>query len=1164
MLVAYILGLLVFAAAVTAVDPSDLYQVFPPAILPPEFEAYGRLANAPSDDSAFMMIHTLKDSFVARFDLVSMKSYAVVPHTTRLHSTCDGHHPYDGPQADVHPAPRDVVLAGPTALHATAHGQLLLGNAMPSSNLFSLSQRPPYGATDEYAVSRIGGTPCNYSQKFEEDFFSATDTIATGLDALLATHLPPISAVATRPSTGDIFLAFFRTIAVIDGATGQLRRFYGDPTPLETPPPAEWWNTSVPNATAPPGVTAPPPPPLPTQVHRLNGVSAYIGGMAVIQDKYLLFSDGLYHAVRKIDLDTGIVTNVVSAPLSQWPPAGACLLDGTGCDATNMTIQSPNDVVPVTADSFFVASTLTPSVFLVNMTTGRVILYAGVTPYDIVTKQPAAANNPLPYVSSIAVANGKLLMSSGRRLFAKNLDDLVLPPPPTPPRVCDVWVNCSGHASQVFGVPALGCECDCKGGWTGLRCEVPPPSHTATFTESLPVPTDKPVPVPFISPVVKDAAQTTVVVTTVVSGVIGTPTVATQAGRAKVLMSLQICEQKVGDPLGFTETPFNAAVGTSPARYLLGAVLANIGSIVALIVVLYFAAACLHLAKRIPMLEAQALCRCPSMASFPLLFVGEGTAFASVMLIRQPGDVTFPMVGAIGICICTGVLCVIAVFIKVYFRATYELYSSFVPLNTVTYRPPVGEHLNSFSELSQAMRTKDMTFGQRLLHLIRYALNEKGKWREPVTHQTRRFGGIFMDYRPGMQGFVICDLGLNVIIGSINAMKDLHCLTVTILIMVLYVAYFIAIAKFSPAVNRLATATMGLVSGLQALAAVLIVVAALFDTPAVGDVAESITLVSMFIVGVMSFIDAAIRLYYILRYLATCRSASRQAVENATFLASQNAEPLLPANGRQHSSGSSGDRAASDDSSTVEMTRITITREERNTDLYSPQTASGPGQFPNFSFDARHGGPPGLPPLYRAPSPAPSHRSPPPQGTRTATPGSGSNMSFGQQRAFEQLRVELDDLLAGRQSNTARFDELMESARAVSSSSAANPMGMMHQRTNSSNPPHSSSDSNRLSHPSSSGSITQHALMRRSQSNMSFNQAGSLGFAPPAAAGHITTSSSSNTQSGSVTQHPSNRSLAGLGEALMNMSRQTSSSNENYSTNNSMVRRRHGNNFNDL
>jgi hypothetical protein len=317
---------------------------------------------------------------------------------------------------------------------------------------------------------------------------------------------------------------------------------------------------------------------------------------------------------------------------------------------------------------------------------------------------------------------------------------------------------------------------------------------------------------------------------------------------------------------------------------------------------------------------------------------------------------------------------------------------------------------------------------------------------------------------------------------------------------------------------------MTAVTGLQALSSVLILAADVTKSSETADLARDVLFSSMFLVGIMSLIDACTRIYHIAKYIARTKTASRR-VANATFIDGD--APLLerptptafdplsaPPNGMAGS---------------ILSHPTPLSQPEREAHS-PPPVRSGMGgrvisaaDFTNFSFTAADVTPP-TPrtnmSALRTPTPNTSQQGS--QGSQGMGSPSPSNTSFARgggarqpNQTLEQLRAELDDLLTGRTSQTGRLDELLEAARAESSSAS---------RGN-----------------GSSGEPSANASMlgrhRRSMSNLT---------------NALTTPSTDRPP-----RYPSNRSLTGFAEALVRgNSTDFNTSSGTGTTNSSLVRRR--------
>jgi hypothetical protein len=561
---------------------------------------FGELAGEDNGEGFYFSVRSIYQS-ARRVVYMNMRTGTAVRAfgNASAHSSCNGRRP----DYTVHKPGDALQLVTPMGITSLGPGQVIAALGMPAAHLVWAGRRPPYDQFSHWETSRIVGTPCNFSQTSENGFAKQIRGGTQGGIQLRNAHLPTPRKLAYRSTTGDLFVSFRHTIAKIDGRSGIISHFYGNTTDRD------------PNAY----VRSP----LVTFANRTNVSSDDIQGIALFNDGHLLVGDGEHDAVRKVDLSTGEVTNVLwSRRGTYWPPVGRCLLTTVGCDATNTSIHGPGDIVPFGRDAFFVLSTLTPTVFFVNVTSSRAWLAAGVTPSAWVKADPSVQNYTMGFISSIAIANNSLILSADAGLFAApikvkaNAVGLGAPAP-----LCDINRNCFGHASIVYGMPATGCDCACKRGWSGPQCNIRPVTFTATpsltrsavstFTHSarltashlltashsltstlteqpsksisiatLPPPTAIPRPDLPMAAAVVEATQAAVT-TAAGLAVVTSPGAVMQASRAMSVLALTVCNFQHDAPVAFPLSfwPGFQVGGTKYGSYYRGAVVANLATL---------------------------------------------------------------------------------------------------------------------------------------------------------------------------------------------------------------------------------------------------------------------------------------------------------------------------------------------------------------------------------------------------------------------------------------------------------------------------------------------------------------------------------------------------------------------------------------------------------
>jgi hypothetical protein len=1149
-------AILLMLMAASLATAATIRQVLVPPILPehdpPTLERV--MTIAADDQRLYFTVSTWSETAIGSYDLRTGATRLIIGGNNKRH--CDGNKTRAaGIPDDPYPLATAVALSAPVALTALGSGQMLISQSMPASHVLWAGPPPPFGPTSTYNVSRQLGTRCDYKQQSEANAYTAPQ--AANTTELRTTHIPAPQYTAYRQSTGDMFVAFSQSIGIVRPGRS-FEHFFGITAvrPAPAPAPNNMTNgTNVTNQTFAPVVTLPS---MQNSVQRLAASAGTIGQISILDDKYLVVPDGDNSALRLVDLATGLVTAAVApagAPEQSWPPQGPCLTDVQGCDGANFTLYLPSYTATYGRDGIFVASSMFPTVFFVNTTTRRIRYVAGALP-DLYVRQ--VTENMFAAVEGLAVSGNTLYISAARGLFAMdiNVTDYGPPAANTTSNLCGVWATCGEHASNAIGLPTTGCQCVCKRGWSGTSCGVPPLTVTHTLTTSgtdtVSVQPPEVVSVPYVPPAV-EAATTTVAVTVVVAGVVGTPTVATQGSRAQVLLSLKVCDAELDEPLGFTESPTAFRIGNTDLRYHAGAVMSNVGFIALLLFVQFFVVKMVQRYAHCSALEAQAKCRFPSLASFPCLFVLEGTTYAAVTLLyRGNADVSLRMLGAFGIVVVLTIVTIIGLFLKFNFRATFVLFTAANAQNNVNNNNSITSSRSHESIASMDFTKEGLSPFQRARNFIRWLLNVTGKWQEEHTHQTKRFGGMFMDYRPGMQGFAIIEMGMCVLSGVVTGLKALHCQISIIFTMLLFVIFFALVARNYPQQSRFANFMTILIAGLQAIATVLIVIADFSNSAKTAEVAETFVVASMFIVGLLSIVDAISRMYFIMKYvITTCYKRDRRGIANATFLGDEPMLPIRHGSSSEDSVIAGGIRPVNHDGSQNDSRRGSPPPQI----VYNSAIPQPGGVFPNFSFTAHTG--------YMAPvvqQPTPRH-SPEPDAS-LGVPGA-------QSRTLEELRAELDDLLAGRSSRTTRLDELLEAARTenrISSSSSSS-------RISSGRPPlaggvsaarggeptmagagrgNSSSSGSGNSHHSSTGSLTQHVYHGRSPSNVlnaSFGQANNNRLEPAAAARVLDAVMSRNV---------SNQSLTSLVDAMRQASSTSGENSSGNTTNSSLVRRRGG------
>jgi hypothetical protein len=421
--------------------------------------SYGSLASA-NDDQGFYLAATQSSRKRVVYVNISDGSFVGVFGNYTTTSTCSSTKP---PPGDL---PSDSVLmsSGGGTLASVGPKQVLVSMVIPTNNVYWSGAAST--AATSWSASRIAGVACAFSSAGSAAFYANVTSNTYSTYQIRKVMFPTITRIVYS-ATGDIYIATNSAVYVVPYATGTLTHYYGDVNGFATAPP--------------PNVT-----------NRTAATSSNIYGLAILANTYLLVADGDSSAVRQVDLSTGTVTNALWAPVLQMVPSPDCDLAGPdGCDADN-TAVTPGDIATFGADAFLVATKIYPALLLVNITTRRVYLAAGIPPRDFGTPLAAQYNYTYSVISSIAIVNDIIVCSAGSKIFTVKLDlSLKTPVAPVTAPYCDVNTACNGHGTAAYGIPAVGCQCDCKQWWSGSACAVLAPAKAITM-----FPTPQPVIVP--------------------------------------------------------------------------------------------------------------------------------------------------------------------------------------------------------------------------------------------------------------------------------------------------------------------------------------------------------------------------------------------------------------------------------------------------------------------------------------------------------------------------------------------------------------------------------------------------------------------------------------------------------------------------------------------
>jgi hypothetical protein len=533
------------------------------------------------------------------------------------------------------------------------------------------------------------------------------------------------------------------------------------------------------------------------------------------------------------------------------------------------------------------------------------------------------------------------------RFDATDVPPRALPPTPADPTgLCTNAKHCSGHAVLAVGLPMTGCSCVCKKDWAGSACAERPAGWVrsatlpATATKTLQLPE---VPEPVLIPPVVIETTTTVLVTTTIALAIVTPVMAVQATRSTLLLKISGCETQLGEELAWVESVTKAELGDGPLRFFAGSVAGNIAVLVGCVVA-HYAAVRLHFrciaAPGAVLRDSKRALRFPAVASFPFFLLLDGTVRSAVALLRHGGGLPTPLiVGSVGLAAIAALTAAIAFLLVVKLRARFFTWdeleaeaeaataravavagsteSSVVSLEQALLGTPV-EHASTLnnesrstdpsfvsvdnptltaSGLNGGLANNKSTKWARMLEL-RTAVGVKrlallawkwwdassGEWRDDRNHHTKRYGGLFMDYRRGWHAFALVEIAMCMATGFLNGVKapGPHCHWVLFAVAAVFVAFFIIVAAGKPFAAPKDKMVGLTIASMQALAAVLLYAAEVSRNMTFAAVSQLVVVACIMLLTLIILCDMIAHALVVGKYLYNrCKKKYRRAAGDA-------------------------------------------------------------------------------------------------------------------------------------------------------------------------------------------------------------------------------------------------------------------------------------------
>ena len=766
---------------------------------------------------------------------------------------------------------RDMRMS-PQAVLALSNRQALIANGMWGSDILLLSAQlnsDLYNASvTTLNTSKAVGSTCNFTESPQGP--------ANGTNATV-TQITPPDFVAYRLSTEQLFYTQKSYIISVQGSINTV------------------WFGSYRRGTRGDESRSP--------VFRTNAVSNFPGQMVVEESTGSMYFPEQMGTIRRVDLSTGLSEVIAGAPQlpgGTWPPPSC---ESSDCNALTgfyilyvkgMAFYRLNNVPYL----YFVDITAA-TLLRMNLQTNTVRAIAGqfLKPGR---EDGLMGTSRLSGGSQLAVSGDTLYIADGN-LRAFKLSNTG---PSVPDRqLCSLITHCNGRAWNVEGIPAIKCYCECRDGWIGEQCEtrVSKPTLTESQTRSLSANdftkssetreltasrartksdlitstrygdsstlskaisetkslrlTDTreitktysrvipPKPRPIIPEPVVKAAETTVVVTSVVTGVIANPTIAVQAGRATLLFRISGCDL-LEEELDWVQNVLDTRLGEDRFGYYRSSVIGNLAVVFGVAALHAVAALAFGRLKGWSTLEAFSIFRFPSLNAFPVLLVLEGTVMSSFVLVIHAPATSDKVAGLIGI------ICALALLGAAVYYLRYKFRCGFT----------VAPH-----EEKDIARPKNIK--EAAVRIIKYLLFEAGKWENTEDGYRKRFGGFFRDYRPGRHAFILGEFAMCIVAGilqSISPGKGPACTAIVISLALVYVGFFFSFVFFLPYLARLNTLLALAVSGLQAVSAVQLVLLILTDDPDWEAASQTFAMASIYVLA----IDALISLLDLLKKIS--------------------------------------------------------------------------------------------------------------------------------------------------------------------------------------------------------------------------------------------------------------------------------------------------------